>query len=284
VRWCPAPGCGNAVNTDTPLGQTVRCTCGHSFCFRCGEEPHGPAYCEHVREWHKKSNDESETNNWITANTQACPKCNTFTEKNGGCNHMTCKFCSYEYCWMCRKEWRGHSDFYSCNRFEKKTKKTKKAQNGKKKSKTDKELQAAIEREQRRVCLERYLLYYNQFAEYDRMNAGLSKMKEDINLKRQDWKDHDGTAADSAFVERALVIIRDCYIALKWSCVRLFYFDDKNLRRNLFDFVRSELEKATKDLMEMVRDSPFEKTDVVCLTRICETRLGNLLSWHNTCR
>jgi len=27
-----------------------------------------------------------------------CPKCNEYIEKNGGCDHMTCR-CSYEFWW-----------------------------------------------------------------------------------------------------------------------------------------------------------------------------------------
>jgi ariadne-1 len=284
VRWCPAPGCGNAVNTDAPVGQTVRCSCGHSFCFRCGEEPHGPAYCEHVREWNKKAQDESETNNWINANTQACPKCNTYTEKNGGCNHMTCRNCSHEYCWMCKKDWRGHSDFYSCNRFEKKSKKVKKAASGKKKSKVDKEMQAQLEKEEHRARLERYLHYYNQFIEFDRHMICASKLKEGALAKIQEWREHDGTSAEALFVEKAFNVLVDCNRALKWSCVRLYYFDDKNVRKNLFEFVKTDLEKATKELTEALKESPYEKAEILNLTRVCETRMLNLLSWHNTCR
>ena len=30
-----------------------------------------------------------------------CPKCKTIVEKLGGCEHMTCKRCKYEWCWIC---------------------------------------------------------------------------------------------------------------------------------------------------------------------------------------
>jgi E3 ubiquitin-protein ligase RNF19A len=30
-----------------------------------------------------------------------CPKCRTRVEKVEGCNHMTCYFCSFQWCWIC---------------------------------------------------------------------------------------------------------------------------------------------------------------------------------------
>ena len=44
--------------------------------------------------------DDSETVNWITANTKPCPRCGKLVEKNGGCNLMTCR-CGQHFCWLC---------------------------------------------------------------------------------------------------------------------------------------------------------------------------------------
>lgn len=89
--------------------------------------------------WLQKCKDDSETANWISAHTKDCPKCQSAIEKNGGCNHMTCRKCRYEFCWVCMgKEihlegcqmaifilfyvpgpWSEHrSQYYACNRFD----------------------------------------------------------------------------------------------------------------------------------------------------------------------
>ena len=57
---------------------------------RCGEEAHQPAGCPALAEWAEKCQNESETANWILANTKRCPKCNTPIEKNEGCSSMMC--------------------------------------------------------------------------------------------------------------------------------------------------------------------------------------------------
>ena len=41
---------------------------------------------------------------WVSENkdnVSFCPMCRTRIEKNAGCNHMTCGFCQYEFCWAC---------------------------------------------------------------------------------------------------------------------------------------------------------------------------------------
>ena len=153
MRWCPAPNCELAVECHvshkklSKMVPTVRCGAGHEFCFGCGGEAHAPAICPVVKLWLKKCEDDSETvsqrslsvsnqstdliraqSNWIKANTQDCPnpKCNSMIEKNGGCNHMTCRKCKYEFCWICEGPWSEHGNsWYNCNRFDETKSKSK---------------------------------------------------------------------------------------------------------------------------------------------------------------
>lgn len=128
LRWCPAPNCEFVV--DCPITQkqlveivpSVTCVCGYQFCFGCGHAEHQPCPCGLVKKWLKKCEDDSETANWISANTKECPKCISTIEKNGGCNHMTCRKCKHEFCWVCMGPWNEHgTSWYNCNRYEEKS-------------------------------------------------------------------------------------------------------------------------------------------------------------------
>jgi ariadne-1 len=40
--------------------------------------------------------------------TVACPGCEINIIRNGGCPHMTCKLCCFEFCWYCKQKYQTH--------------------------------------------------------------------------------------------------------------------------------------------------------------------------------
>ena len=46
---------------------------------------------------------------WKEMWVKFCPKCESPIEKNGGCYHMTCQNCRYEFCWDCMQPYRNHN-------------------------------------------------------------------------------------------------------------------------------------------------------------------------------
>ena len=158
-RWCPGPGCERvaAINSSSGLFRdSSNCiadcdACSTKFCIKCGEEPHSPLTCRILESWKEKCQNESETANWILANTKPCPKCRSRIEKNQGCNHMTCQNCKYEFCWICSGDWNEHGattgGYYNCNKF-----------NADVKDSDDQSDTAKAKRE-----LDRYLHYYSRY-------------------------------------------------------------------------------------------------------------------------
>mmetsp|Transcript_2911 Transcript_2911/g.9172 ORF Transcript_2911/g.9172 Transcript_2911/m.9172 type:complete len:439 (+) Transcript_2911:58-1374(+) len=180
LKWCTAAGCGNAIRA--PKGHLgVKCSCGQRFCFKCNDEDHAPCSCEELAKWMVKCRDDSETYNWLMSNTKACPKCATSIEKNGGCNHMTCKnsSCKFEFCWVCLGPWKDHSgSYYSCNRYD---------------PEKEKENPEAKKKDSSRAALERYLHYYTRFTNHHNSLKfeveARAKMEEKIKeMEKQDDK------------------------------------------------------------------------------------------------
>jgi len=75
--------------------------CKYKFCFNCRtDEWHAGTTCENFQKW-KAENGQGEAKfaEWAQTNSKICPKCNVRIEKNGGCDHMTCWSCKYEFYW-----------------------------------------------------------------------------------------------------------------------------------------------------------------------------------------
>eukprot|EP01107_Rhizomastix_libera_P008563 TRINITY_DN2383_c0_g1_i4.p1 TRINITY_DN2383_c0_g1~~TRINITY_DN2383_c0_g1_i4.p1 ORF type:complete len:918 (+),score=217.93 TRINITY_DN2383_c0_g1_i4:271-2754(+) len=123
--FCPNPSCGLPVKF---LGKgkptaVVQCYCGKLFCFGCSREQHNPASCPELAKWIElASDDEDATMKRIKATSKPCFHCKVMTERNQGCNHMTCKKCGGQWCWMCRGDWKTHGSstggVYQCNLYD----------------------------------------------------------------------------------------------------------------------------------------------------------------------
>ena len=94
MLFCSTPDCSYVMKIqshDHNVGIEVACECGETLCSSCGSKWHDPVQCDLLKLWKKKCDDDSETYNWIHANTKECPKCKATIEKDGGCNHVICR-------------------------------------------------------------------------------------------------------------------------------------------------------------------------------------------------
>lgn len=121
VRWCPDTQCELVCekSDETRLVREVVCECGTTYCFICGKYPHAPCDCTSAKKWLEKGVGFETTEQYLAANSKACPGCKRPIEKNQGCNHMTCSQCKHEFCWLCLIEWKEHcmgnnGGYYNC--------------------------------------------------------------------------------------------------------------------------------------------------------------------------
>ena len=92
-KQCPHPDCESYLEKSRNT-KYVKCKLGHEYCFDCLKPPHGNTSCE--------DNVDKQFLKWKKhRRIKRCPRCKIFIEKNEGCNHMTCKSCKYEWCWLC---------------------------------------------------------------------------------------------------------------------------------------------------------------------------------------
>ncbi|WFD05651.1 RBR-type E3 ubiquitin transferase [Malassezia vespertilionis] len=238
LRWCPAPDCELAVECHVTPKQlhaivpSVHCDKQHWFCFGCAEAAHQPVICAIVKRWLKKCQDDSETANWISANTKECPKCASTIEKSGGCNHMTCRKCKYEFCWICSGPWSEHGNsWYHCNRFD------EKASSG-----------ARDTQAKSRVSLERYLHYFNRFANHEQS----ARLDQDLYGRIEKKMDEVQVTSDLSWIEvqflkKAADTLTECRMTLKWTYCMAYYLERNNMTE-LFEDNQCDLERAVEEL------------------------------------
>ena len=266
-KYCPSPGCEKVAIGSAGV-TTVRCDCGTPFCFKCGEEAHEPVQCAYLVEWSEKCSNESETANWILAHTKKCVKCSARIEKNQGCNHMTCKICKYDFCWICMGPWYEHGQdtggFYKCNRYEAGVVDA-----------------SATDADKAKLSLDRYLHYYQRFIAHDRSLKHASGYREEAESKMLGLQESGKSAwIDVQFLKQAVEQVIECRRVLKYTYVLGYFLEDLTQEKRLFEYHQEMLEKHTETLhhyTEMSLDN-LDRTQVVNLTRVAEKFMSSLLS------
>ncbi|ODV69286.1 hypothetical protein HYPBUDRAFT_103016 [Hyphopichia burtonii NRRL Y-1933] len=262
-KWCPATDCNNLIeldrdaianhdedeNRDIDLTHVLNVSCpeNHEFCYKCHRENHLPCPCWIVDLWVQKCKDDSETANWIQANTQPCPECDSLIEKNGGCNHLTCRKCKYEFCWICLGNWKDHGrDFYQCNRFDPNV--VKELQKGK---------------ELKRLSLRRYLHFYKRFTVHESSMKGDQriiervdeKMKSYMELQTKNLTNESSLSwVDVQFLHDAIRALTNGRKTLKWTYCFAFYLENTNFSEifeSMQDFLNSTVEELSKIFEEI---------------------------------
>ncbi|CAG8448110.1 16867_t:CDS:1 [Cetraspora pellucida] len=125
--WCINPKCDhslsqrNADSIETPT--ILHCNgCTSTWCSSCDViGGHWPSSCKDYETYlltnHTIKPLKISKTQLLDIMTKPCPNCKILITKNGGCMHMTCKFCQHQFCWGCLAEWglRNDSNIYECD-------------------------------------------------------------------------------------------------------------------------------------------------------------------------
>jgi hypothetical protein len=103
--FCPGRDCSGVATIPSSSSRrrlffsshNAKCQdCKHSFCIKCHNSHGRFTSCDNVSE--------SQFNTWRRTTRQGCkkcPGCRMYIEKNDGCNHMSCRACGAQFCWIC---------------------------------------------------------------------------------------------------------------------------------------------------------------------------------------
>lgn len=113
MKYCPQNDC-NTISIGNYYTKTITCDCTYKYCFKCHNISHYPASCQEYQNWIGNVEISVSNETWMIAHTKLCPNCKVNIEKNNGCNHMTCKNCKYEFCWLCFCKWKSNHTTDEC--------------------------------------------------------------------------------------------------------------------------------------------------------------------------
>lgn len=128
IKSCPTPDCKCTYSIEgMGAAQQIQCpNCDHIYCMICRYD-HPNMTCEnaaaldhdcilcltrHARNMscetaaRDRAQTESSLEELRNRHIKPCPNCKIFIEKHQGCNHITCKKCSHEFCWTCLSAFR----------------------------------------------------------------------------------------------------------------------------------------------------------------------------------
>lgn len=92
-RMCPQAGCKGFAKR--LFGKFVICYKWHRFCFICSRPWHiRKDCCINNKEYEKYQKEK---------NLKQCPCCKNVIDKIDGCNHISCNYCKYQWCWLCNE-------------------------------------------------------------------------------------------------------------------------------------------------------------------------------------
>ncbi|OHS98623.1 IBR domain containing protein [Tritrichomonas foetus] len=234
VKRCINPKCQLSLSVDSiGLCGIAKCKCGTRMCWKCGNESHAPLSCNKMNEWQIAAETGSKKQ-LVISNTKPCGKCGARIEKTGGCNHMKCVNCGFEFCWICGHEWDTHEgEKYACNEY-----------------KNLDDIVASNHKEDARIAH-----YYSRYFEHhtsiiiekekenefkDKLTKILSRSSLNSQLSSEEICEKINKITDVRDFARSV---------LTWSYPHAYMMEEGSTELKLFEFVQKELEMSMERLL-----------------------------------
>ena len=200
---------------------------------------------------------------YIQTHTKKCPNRRVPIEKNGGCEHMTCRCCHHEFCWHCGRPWYRHpptcevyeEGFYAFNE--------------------------SLEAERRRLEeYSRYLDRFNAQARALRLTDGLRERIRHVVNERVAAK--EGTRAGWQYLFNAVDVLHKCRSTLLYSYPDAYFLDSGSQR--LFVFHQENLAAEIESLSGKLKITEATwREDIVSQLALAEKHRALLLEeWSKT--
>ncbi|WAR26606.1 ARI2-like protein [Mya arenaria] len=202
LRFCPGPNCPIVVKSK-------------EINFKCGIEYHAPTDCDVIKKWLTKCADDSETANYISANTKD-----------------QCSKCKYDFCWMCLGDWKAHgSEYYECSRY-----------------KENPNIANESVHAQAREALKKYLFYFERWENHAKSLKLEEQTLHKITSRIQDKvMNSTGTWIDWQYLLDAANLLKKCRYTLQYTYPYAYYME-KCARKQLFEYQQAQLEAEVENL------------------------------------
>ncbi|KAG9391716.1 IBR domain [Carpediemonas membranifera] len=262
---CPGPDCALTVRKSRFTVVDAKCDCGHLFCTKCLREAHRPCSCYRVSEWEKMDQSDEGTKRWLQIHSKKCPRCGTMIEKDRGCNHMTCKLCRHEFCWMCQRPWELHTDFYHCSEYENNP--------------------AQYEDLEGQALEVDHAFYTHCWARFNnhRISEQLqAKFFADAKTRALSMTGEAHGVPHTSWYRRGVDTLKDARQYIKWTCVHSYFMAESN-DKLLFSRLQGSLEHATEALSHTLERPLSEIKPEVALrqTDHLQQCLAAVVSWED---
>lgn len=242
MRWCPGKDCDKVVRVKLLREKEIKCECGTTFCFTCGNEHHAPADCDMAKKWEQKCVEEGKLSEWMVSYTKECPFCKCLIQKDGGCQYVVCSKCRASFCWICLGAF-DHKN-HACNQY-------------KENNSLDKD----------RKELHKFTHFYLRYKTHqeslrleDRLHIKAQKMMEHLlQVQKLTW-------ISVQYIKEAAEVLTKTRTILKWSYVYGYYLPH-HINRYLFEFLQANLESVTEKLSQLLESKePPERQKIVNAT------------------